>query len=115
MGMFDQLYYRDIEYQTKDTPDQALSNYKIDFDQESGREYLWLEHYDAEWIEDATQIFGAYMKHSNHHWVRCDDFDGSIVFYRNVDSTYKKWNQNSALFMNGMLIKLTKCEGDEYE
>ena len=113
--MFDQLYYKDVEYQTKDTPDQALSNYKIEADQDSGHEYLWLEHYDSEWIGDEDHIFGMYEQQSNHHWVRCDDFDGSIVFYRNVDKTYKKWNQYSALFMDGRVIKLTKWEGENYE
>ena len=115
MGMFDQLYYKDVEYQTKDTPDQALSNYMIEVDKESGHEYLWLEKYDSEWIKDEGHIFGAYIQESNHQWVRCDDFDGNIVFYRNVDKTYKKWNQYSALFMNGKVIKLTKWEGENYE
>lgn len=115
MGMFDQLFYKDVEYQTKDTPDQALSNYKIEADSVSGHEYLWLEHYDVEWIKDEGHIFGMYEQQSNHRWVRCDDFDGNIVFYRNVDRTYSKWNQYSALFMDGRMIKLTKCEGDEYE
>jgi hypothetical protein len=115
MGMFDQLYYKDVEYQTKDTPNQALSNYKIEVDQDSGHEFLWLEHYDVEWVKDEGHIFGMYENQSNHHWVRCDDFDGNIVFYRNVDKTYKKWNQYSALFMNGRMIKLTKWEGEDYE
>ena len=115
MGMFDQLFYKDLEYQTKDTPDQALSNYKIEADQDSGHEYLWLEKYDSEWIKDESHIFGMYAQQSNHHWVRCDDFDGHIVFYRNTDRTYKKWNQYSALFMDGRMIKLTKWEGDDYE
>jgi hypothetical protein len=41
MGMFDQLYYKGVEYQTKDTPNQLLTNYKIEADQDSGHEYLW--------------------------------------------------------------------------
>lgn len=115
MGMFDQLYYKDVEYQTKDTPNQLLSNYKIEVDQSDGHEYLWVEEYDSEWIMDESYLLGSYEKQSNHRWVKCDKFDGNIVFYRNVDSTYKKWNQYTALFMDGRVIKFTKHEGPDYE
>jgi hypothetical protein len=115
MGMFDYLYYEGKEYQTKDTPNQGLDKYKLEHDQVSGHLFLWVQEYDSEWVEDEGHIFGMYEKQSNHHWVRCDDFDGNICFYRNVDKTYKKWNQYSALFMNGKVIKLTKWEGADYE
>ena len=112
--MFDQLYYKDVEYQTKDTPNQSLDNYKIETDAQ-GNDYLWVEKYDVEWVDSEDGFFGGHIKHLNKHWVRCDDFDGNIVFYRNVDNTYKKWNQYSALFMNGKVIKFTKWEGNDYE
>ena len=114
MGMFDYINYKDQEYQSKDTPDQALSYYKIEAD-ENGHEYLWLQHYDSEWITDEGHLFGAYEKQSNHHWVRCDDFTGNIVFYRNVDKTYKKWNQYNAFFIKGKLDYIYKWEGEDYE
>ena len=114
MGMFDQLFYKDEEYQTKDTPDQALSNYKIETDEQCN-DYLWVEEYDVELIKDEDHIFGCYMEHSNHHWVRCDDFTGNILFYRNVDKTYKKWNQYNAMFIKGKMVFIYKWEGDDYE
>jgi hypothetical protein len=115
MGMFDYINYKGQEYQTKDTPKQFCDKYKIEADQDSGHEYLWEQRCDSEWIEDEGHIFGAYIQESNHHWVRCDDFSGNIVFYRNVDKTYKKWNQYNAIFENGLLCEITKWEGEEYE
>jgi len=115
MGMFDQLYYNDHEYQTKDTPDQALSNYKIEHDQDDGHQYLWLQEYDVEWIKDENHIFGGYEEQSNHRWVKCDDFTGDIVFYREVDKTYTKWHQYTASFINGKMTEITKWEGSDYE
>ena len=115
MGMFDTIKYKGEEYQSKDTPKQFCDQYKIEADQDSGHEYLWTEEYDAEWIQDDKHILGSYLKTSNHHWVCCDDFTGDIVFYRNVDRTYKKWNQYSASFVNGQMTKITKWEGSDYE
>lgn len=106
MGMFDNLHHDGEQYQTKDTPRQFLDNYKIESDQESGHTYLWHEEYDAEYIKDDTHWLGIYMRQSNHRWVRCDDFDGLIRFYRN--SPDQGWIEYQALFMDGQMIKLTR-------
>jgi hypothetical protein len=110
MGMFDYINYKEQEYQTKDTPKQYCEYYSIEADQESGHVYLWVEEYDAEWIESEEYFLGAYIKQSNHRWVRCDDFTGDIVFYREVDKTYKKWHQYTATFINGKMTEITKWE-----
>jgi hypothetical protein len=114
MGMFDYIYYKGEEYQTKDTPKQFCDKYKIEADQDSGHECLWTELFDSEWVTDENHLLGAYMKTWNHHWVK-DEYTGNIVFYRNVDKTYKKWNQYNAIFENGLLREITKWEGEEYE
>ena len=110
MGMFDQLYYRGEEYQTKDTPAQLLDNYKIENDQ------LWYEEYDAEWVE-TEGLFGGGLKKSNERWVLCDSFDGLVRFYREDKEKggYKAdaWIEYQALFMNGHMIKLQQTRGQE--
>ena len=116
MGMYDQLYYRGEEYQTKDTPAQLLDNYKIEQDQESGHWYLWHEEYEAEWVE-TEGLFGGGLKKSNERWVLCDSFDGLVRFYREDKEKggYKEdaWIEYQALFMNGHMIKLTQTRGQE--
>jgi hypothetical protein len=112
MGMFDQLFYRDEEYQTKDTPSQGLDNYKIEQNQDDGHWYLWHEEYDAEWIKDDDGFLGGHMKQSNQRWVQCADFDGEIRFYRHaLESRQESWQQDAwieykALFMDGRMIKI---------
>jgi hypothetical protein len=117
MGMFDQLYYRGEEYQTKDTPAQLLDNYKIEVDQDSGLPYLWHEEYDSEWVDDGRHLFGGGLLRSNERWVLCDSFDGLIRFYREDKEKggYKAdaWIEYQALFMNGHMIKLTQTRGQE--
>jgi len=113
--MYDYLYYRGDEYQSKDTPAQLLDNYKIDLDQDSGHWYLWYEEYDAEWV-DGEGIFGGGLKKSNQHWKICDSFDGLVRFYREDDERggYKAdaWIEYKALFMNGQMIKITQTDGE---
>ena len=112
MGMFDQLFYKDEEYQTKDTPAQLLDNYKIEQNQTDGHWYLWHEEYDAEWVADDAVLLGGYIKQSNQHWVCCHEFDGEIRFYRHaLESQQKSWEQNAwieykALFMDGRMLKI---------
>jgi hypothetical protein len=112
MGMFDQLFYKDEEYQTKDTPSQLLDNYKIEQNQDDGHWYLWHEEYDVDWIDDADRFGGGYMKQYNQRWVCCHDFDGEIRFYRHaLESQQKSWEQNAwieykALFMDGRMLKI---------
>jgi hypothetical protein len=111
MGMFDHLYYEGREYQTKDTPNQALDNYKIEHDQCSGHIFLWREDYDAEWVDDEGFLGGS-MKTSNHRWVHCWDFDGNIRFYR-TENNGETWIEYSALFMDGRLLRIKRIEDNE--
>jgi hypothetical protein len=115
MGMFDYVFYKEHQYQSKDTPAQLLDNYKIDLDPDSGHWYLWYEEYDAEWV-DGEGIFGGGLKKFNERWVRCDGFDGLVRFYREDDERggYKAdaWVEYKALFMNGHMIKLTQTAGE---
>ena len=75
---------------------------------------FWHEEYDAEWIEDKEAWLGGQLETFNHHWVRCDDFDGLIRFYREdkENGGYKNnaWIEYQALFMNGQMIKLTRSK-----
>ena len=89
MGMFDYVVYKGEKYQSKDTDRQSCDTYRIVEDQESGHEYLWLDEYDTEWVDDPEAMFGGWFKEINHRWVRQDKFDGKIFFYRNIDQTYK--------------------------
>lgn len=102
--MFDNLHYQGHEYQTKDTPAQMLDNYKIEQDQDSGHWYLWHEEYDSEW-EEGGGFFGGHLKQFNQRWVRCDDFDGVVDFYRGIDQN-KTWIEYHALFMDGRMLKI---------
>ena len=110
MGMYDHLYYRGDEYQTKDTPAQMLDNYRIEDDR------LWYEEHDSEWV-DEEGLFGGGLRKRNERWVLCDDFDGLIRFYReDLDrGGYKAdaWIEYQALFMNGQMLKLTQTAGVE--
>ena len=115
MGMFDTIRYQGDEYQTKDTPAQGLDNYKIEQNLEDGHWYLWYEEYEAEWIEEEEgRFFGGYLNRSNERWELCNDFDGSIRFYRSErnEDTGKRdiWIEYKALFMNGQMIKITRIE-----
>ena len=117
MGLFDHLYYEGHEYQSKDTPAQALDNYKIERDQDSGHIYLWHEEYDAEWV-DGEGLFGGSIKTSNHRWVCCHEFDGNIRFYRAaLKDKHESWKQDawieySALFMDGKLLRVKEIKNE---
>ena len=104
--MFDYINYKGNEYQTKGTPKQLLDHYKIETDQESGHEYLWYEEYDTEFVEDPESLLGGYLKQFNQRWVRCDNYDGLLCFYR-ADIVKNTWIEYRALFMDGKIIKFT--------
>ena len=109
MGMFDHIHYKGKEYQTKDTPNQMLDNYKIEQDQTSGHWYLWHEEYDAEWIENEG-LFGGCIKQSNHRWLHCADFDGEIRFY--YYKSDEDQEEYKALFMDGRMLKIKQTQGE---
>jgi hypothetical protein len=109
MGMFDYVHYQGREYQSKDTPEQGLDNYRIEQDAESGEWYLWYEDYDASW-EENDGLFGGSIKRSNLRWVRCDDFDGLIRFYHY--RTEEDQEEYKALFMDGRMLKIKLVRGE---
>jgi hypothetical protein len=109
MGMFDHIEYRGREYQTKDTPEQSLDNYKIAQDQDSGHWYLWHEEYDSEWVE-GEGLFGGCIKQSNQRWVCCHDFDGEIRFY--YYRSEEDQEEYRALFMDGQMLKIRVVHGE---
>lgn len=110
MGMFDHIHYRGKEYQTKDTPNQMLDNYKIEQDQTSGHWYLWHEEYESDWVEEADRFGGGYLKQYNHRWVCCHDFDGLIRFY--WYRTEEDQEEYEALFMDGQMLKIKTIRGE---
>jgi hypothetical protein len=111
MGMFDYVHFQGLEYQSRNTPNQTMDKYKIESDQESGQEYLWVEEYDCEYVKDEESLLGGYIKQFNQHWVFLEDFDGVITIYRqNDDKT--KWITYKFLFMNGRMIKKQYFEED---
>ncbi len=103
MGMFDHVHYRGREYQSKDTPEQSLDNYKIEQDSASGEWHLWHEEYDAEWVKEEG-LFGGSIRQRNHRWIRCDDFDGLIRFY--YYRSHEDQEEYRALFMDGRMLKI---------
>jgi hypothetical protein len=110
MGMFDHIHYKGKEYQTKDTPNQMLDNYKIEQDQDSGHWFLWHEKYECDWVEEADRFGGGYLKQYNHHWVCCYDFDGLIRFYWYVSE--EDQGEYEALFMDGQMLKIKTIRGE---
>ena len=102
--MFDNIEYKGKQYQTKDTPMQALDNYKIEQDLDSGNWYLWHEEYDSIWVQAVGQLFGGTLQQSNHRWVRCDDFDGAIRFY--WYHSEEDQEEYQSLFMDGRMLKI---------
>jgi hypothetical protein len=109
MGMFDNIYYKGRQYQTKDTPLQTLDNYKIEQDQDSGHWRLWHEEYDSEWTENEG-LFGGTIVQSNERWVCCDDFDGVIRFY--WYRSEEDQEEYEALFMDGQMLKIKMTHGE---
>lgn len=111
MGMFDYITYKDVKYQTKDTPHQLCGNYKIEVNQDDGHTYLWYEAYTAKFIEDDNSLFGSRIETSNHRWECCHDFDGVIDFYRQ-DKEHDAWIEFHSLFMDGKLLKIEKVNNE---
>ena len=107
MGMFDYVYYKGKEYQSKDTPCQLCDKYKIEEEQETGQLYLWHEAYNAKWVNDDSTPLGHRLETWNHRWEHCNDFDGLIHFYRQ-DKEHDAWIEFKALFMDGVALKLEK-------
>jgi secreted PhoX family phosphatase len=90
MGMFDWLCCEyplpdepngaSLHFQTKDTPNQMLDEYRIDATGD-----LWVQNYDIEdrsdpKAEGVARIYGM-MTRVNERWERLTDFTGTIEFY----------------------------------
>jgi hypothetical protein len=103
MGMFDYLYYKGNEYQSKDTPAQAMIKYELRDDNT-----LWREDCDSDWIEDKNAFLGGYIVDKNHRWVFCENFLGEIRFYRSIDRKKDEWEEYSAYFKNGLLREINE-------
>jgi len=93
MGMFDTIYYKGKDYQTKDTPTQCLDHYEIRGDE------LWIKTVEREWVDDENAIIGGYFKRISENWEPITDYDGSIEFYNDEDAYI-------ALFWEGKMIKI---------
>lgn len=100
MGMFDYIKYKDDQYQTKDTPVQALDQYEI---RDDGT--LWYEDYESNWLEDNQSMFGGYIEKKNKKWVLQEKFTGEIRFYRSTKDK-KEWIEYSAYFVNGKALHI---------
>jgi len=116
----------DIVFQTKDTPNQAMSHYKID-----GAGLLWVKKVDGHWVEGKPVAddapFSEKMASFGHfvidkEWWEEENFTGAINFYegyshpdyKSPDADYdsddwKKfvsgWVEYCALFKDGKLIE----------
>lgn len=103
MGMFDWVRYGEHEdYQTKGLV-CGLCNYKI----EDG--VLWKEEAEYTWVDDDSR-FGGYLDKQNSRWVAQYQYSGEVNFYRNLDRTYKLWEEFNAFFIDGKLVKIVRSE-----
>ena len=115
----------DIAFQTKDTPNQAMSTYRID-----GAGQLWIEKTEGHWEEgkavsdyasigDRLAAMGKFVV--DQRWYETEDFSGAICFYEsynhpeyyeidgaNINDDWMRfeygWIEYRALFKNGKLI-----------
>jgi hypothetical protein len=114
MGMFDQIRskyplplpeFQDMEFQTKDTPNQFMDDYEI---REDGT--LWACEYDIEDRSDPNAKGIARMCGSlarvNPRWVQVPDFTGEICFYNSFGPGRSGWIEFSAYFVKGKLNQL---------
>lgn len=103
MGMFDYIRFKvplpesppDLEWQTKDTPEQYLGTYEV---REDGK--LYWEKRTQEWVTDLDSLLGRALKTTSTEWLPCC-FTGGITFYSYEGKDTKKWWEYSAYFVNG--------------
>jgi hypothetical protein len=120
----------DVTFQTKDTPEQTMSLYKIDKD---GK--LWYEERETEWVESTTPDAEwfldriGHMKTISKTWKQIN-FSGCIRFYESYNhddykfefnsGTSKEWQryelgwvEYKALFQNDQMISMDLVEHTE--
>jgi len=114
-----------VAFQTKDTPNQAMSMYKID-----GAGQLWVEKTEGHWVtgeavaEDASildKLSAIGRFETDKRWWEPEDFDGAINFYESYnhpehydeDLSFdtnkflrfeRGWIEYSSLFRDGKLV-----------
>jgi hypothetical protein len=114
-----------VSFQTKDTPNQAMSHYKID-----GAGLLWVKKVEGRWekgkevadnasFSEKMASFGRFVV--EHKWWEEEKYTGAINFYESYnhpeyhiehslhnDNKFLRfecgWIEYSALFQNGKLI-----------
>jgi len=103
-----------VQYQTKDTPDQSMSHYKIDKDG-----VLWKNHIESEWTAEVTHFLGGYSKTISEEW-RKESFSGEINFCESIPHPDRHllnikskdywfryesgWIEFKAIFLKGYLV-----------
>jgi uncharacterized membrane protein len=116
----------DVVFQTKDTPNQAMSHYKID-----GAGLLWVKKVEGHWTESKPVADDAPFREKmaamshfviEHEWWEEEKFTGAINFYesynhpdyKSPDADYDSdewrrfvsgWVEYCALFKDGKLIE----------
>ena len=115
-----------VMFQTKDTPNQAMSTYKID-----GAGQLWVEKTEGHWQEGkecdkdapfSEKIASFCRMVIDKRWWKLEDFTGNIRFYESYSHPeyyeleghagnnnewmrfVRGWIEYSALFKNGKLL-----------
>lgn len=136
MGMFDDIRCKyplpvpganDLDYQTKDTPEQLLDQYEI---REDGT--LWHENYDTEdhselgrWMaehpgqEAPPEVSGlasisGMLTRVNKRWEPVA-FTGEICFYTSLGPNHSGWIEFSAYFIGGKINQLILLKHDAAE
>lgn len=124
------LWKGDVTFQTKDTPDQYMSLYKIDADGQ-----LWYEKRKTEWVDPVNPESESISERLGHintvskTWNQID-FTGDITFYdsykhKNYKLEYNTdtwenwqryesgWVEYTALFKDGQMIDINLVQHDE--
>ena len=99
METFDYIEYKGVQYQSKDTPNQLMDNYKID-----PNNMLYVEQYDFIWHEDVNSPNGYRGEKVNHRWSKCGSYEGTINFWR-IDENGKRIGYSAFIF-DGRIVKL---------
>lgn len=109
-----------VAFQSKDTPEQSMTFYKIDVDG-----HLWRQHRTTRWVEPADANAESVMDRLGHletlsTWWEKESFTGTIDFYESyhhdeypkgepLDSNKWKrfvdgWIEYTAIFCQGQLV-----------
>lgn len=90
----------DLDYQTKDTPEQQLDSYEI---REDGT--LWHEAYDLRFEETTKAPLGFYIHRDNLRWEQVP-ITGEVRFYTTIPPNHSGWIEWSAYFVDGKINQL---------